>query len=299
MQGESVRECLTVVIGANGFVGKAVMAALKEAGLPALGLDILPGNGVQVVDILNLDDLCDAVPPGSTIIHLAGPVAGGFTTNFDFAWRLQVQGTSNVLVAAARQSCQRLIFASSYHVYIGTDRDLLVDEATVIPETGLDGFGASKLLCEQMTRAFCFHQGIELVTLRFGSVYGLGNCTNLMSELFAAAENGEKVEIWGNGLRTNHFVYLDDLARACTLALKAEPALYNLLDPRRYSIREICEIAEDELGVKSVFDPTKKERPSFPTIGAERFTAVTSWVAGSLSESFRKVATQLEFRSVA
>jgi nucleoside-diphosphate-sugar epimerase len=204
-----------------------------------------------------------------------------------------VDGTSNVLHAAAEKGCSRIVFGSSYHVYMASPPTSIVDEDSELPEQDLDAFGTSKLVTEHLTRAFCRQAGIDLVTLRFGSVYGLGSCTNLMGDLFKACSNEEEVEIWGTGKRTNHYVDLNDLARGCVLALAAAPGLYNVLDPRRYTIRDVCEIAEEVLGVQTTYRMDIKERPSFATIRADRFMKETQWQPTELADSFRRILPQI------
>jgi nucleoside-diphosphate-sugar epimerase len=289
------------MIGANGFVGRAVYDRLSHLPNPFLGMDLNTDGTrpIRKTNILDLADLTRAIPTNSTLIHLAGPVAGSFGKDFEAAWRLQVEGTSNVLHAASRKECRRIVFASSYHVYMAHHVDEVVDENTEIRLGDLDPFGSAKLISEQMARSFCAHRGIELVILRFGSVYGLGKCTNLMSELFSAYSLGNTVEIWGRGRRTNHYVDLDDLAQACLLALSVRPGLYNVLHPQRATVSEVCNIAEQTLGVKTMFHPELKERPSFPTIRSDKFMTETGWVPSSLFESFNRLSRRIPHDRVA
>jgi UDP-glucose 4-epimerase len=286
-----------VVIGAAGFIGGTVFGTLLERNIPVVGLDIKRSDyndAVQIADILELDQLTQAIPENALIVHLAGPVAGSFGKGLETAWRLQVEGTGNVLIAAARKNARRLVFGSSYHVYMPFDATDSVDEATRIPASDMDPFGSAKLVCEHTTSAFCAHAGIDLVTLRFGSVYGLGNCSNLMGELFEACKSGKNVEIWGAGERTNHYVDLDDLADGCIRALSVAPGLYNVLDPRQFNIREICEIAESALGVKSTFRTEIKERPSFPKIAGHKFIDATGWRPTPMELAFERKASQIQ-----
>jgi nucleoside-diphosphate-sugar epimerase len=236
-----------------------------------------------------LDSLTAQIPEGSTLIHLAGPVAGTFVAGLSLPWRLQIDGTSNVLQAAAAKRCARVVFGSSYHVYMSSPPSSIVDERTKLPEASLDAFGTSKLVAERLVHSFCKHSGMESVILRFGSVYGLGNCTNLMGEIFQCCRDNEKLEVWGAGKRTNHYVDQHDLADACVRALDVQPGLYNVLDPRRYTIREVCDIAQEVLGVTSVYRLDKAERPSFATIRSDAFMEATGWRPSSLTESFQRI----------
>ena len=291
-----------VVVGAAGFIGGSVFRTLADRSIPAVGIYIRvpdPRVGLQEVNVLDLDRLTDAIPEGSSIIHLAGPVAGTFGKGLEEAWRLQIEGTQNVLTAAARKSARRIVFGSSYHVYMPFPADQFVDEATVIPHSDMDPFGSSKMVCEHLAAAFCAHAGIDLVTLRFGSVYGLGSCSNLMGDLFEACRKGEAVEIWGAGRRTNHYVDLGDLSDGCVRALTADPGLYNVLDPKQFTIREICAIAEEKLGVASTFRTEMQERPSFPIISGKKFMEATGWLPTPMDVAFERTANEIRGRFAA
>ncbi len=290
------RDQTVVVIGAAGFIGGAVYRELISQDFDVLGLDARRSpihTEIRQVDILDLESLTEQIPAGASVIHLAGPVAGSFSRGMASPWRLQVDGTSNVLHAAASKGCPNIVFGSSYHVYMASPPESKVDENTDLPEKDLDAFGTSKLVSEHLARAFCRHAGMNLVTLRFGSVYGLGSCTNLMGDLFSACSSDEEVEIWGAGKRTNHYVDLYDLAKGCALALTAQPGTYNVLDPHRYTIRDVCEVAEQTLGVRTTYRMDIPERPSFATISADRFMDATGWKPTSLTESFRRILPQI------
>ena len=104
-----------VVIGAAGFIGGTVFGTLLERNIPVVGLDIKRSDyndAVQIADILELDQLTQAIPENALIVHLAGPVAGSFGKGLETAWRLQVEGTGNVLIAAARKNARRLVFGN-------------------------------------------------------------------------------------------------------------------------------------------------------------------------------------------
>ena len=127
-----------------------------------------------------------------------------------------VQGTLNVLEACRHQNVRRLIFASS-SAPLGQQIPPLREDMAPRPESP---YGASKLAGEGYCSAYnsCF--GVETVVLRFGNVYGPGsaNKTSIVAKFIKKAIRDEPFKIYGTGLQTRDFIYIEDLVRAIFLA---------------------------------------------------------------------------------
>src|SRR5207247_5187644 len=82
---------------------------------------------------------------------------------------VNVQGTLNVLQAAVTEGVRRLVFASSASVY-GTPESLPVSETCPLKPESL--FAASKLAAEMYCRTYGTIHKLDVVTLRYFSVYG-------------------------------------------------------------------------------------------------------------------------------
>ena len=112
-----------LVTGATGHIGNVLVKKLVERGKKVRAL-ILPGEDTTSLDniavekvegdVLNLDSLWKPFEGVSGIFHLAG-VISIMPGPDPVVWRVNVEGTRNVLTAAVRSGVKRLVYTSSIH----------------------------------------------------------------------------------------------------------------------------------------------------------------------------------------
>lgn len=117
-----------MIIGATGFIGRALLAELQDRGVPAKGVarghrTPLP-PGTVCADLTVPESLGGLISPGDTVIH-AAPYLGGDAT---LSERINVQGTRNLINAAERAGASQLIYLSTTAVYgMGPHRNATTD----------------------------------------------------------------------------------------------------------------------------------------------------------------------------
>jgi UDP-glucose 4-epimerase len=174
-----------LVTGANGFLGRHLVAELLEHGhsiralvRPSTRLESLgwPGS-VEVVrgDLRVSKDLTSAFDGVDVLVHLATAVTGGDDAQFAAG----VVGTEKLLDAMSRSETRRIVLASSFSVYDWVKtRGTLDENAPVEVAPGLyerDGYAVAKVWQERVTRRFAEKQGWGLTVLRPGFIWGKGN----------------------------------------------------------------------------------------------------------------------------
>jgi dihydroflavonol-4-reductase len=112
-----------LITGATGHIGNVLTRKLLERGKKVRAL-ILPGEdktsleGVDVEkvegDVLNLDSLWKPLEGVSGVFHLAG-IISIMPGSEPLVWRVNVEGTRNVLKAAIQSGVRRLVYTSSIH----------------------------------------------------------------------------------------------------------------------------------------------------------------------------------------
>ncbi|MGH3502651.1 MAG: NAD-dependent epimerase/dehydratase family protein [Nocardioidaceae bacterium] len=163
---------MTVLLtGATGLVGPRLLPRLIEAGISCRAL-VRPGRDLpDVVERAegDLDDsrsLEQALHDVSAVVHLAALFR---TRDDDAIWRVNHEGTKNLIDAAKRISPEaRFVMASTSNVY-ATDLDRPAREDD--PTTTANAYAASKVAAEQDLRA----SGLTWAVLRFPFVYGDGD----------------------------------------------------------------------------------------------------------------------------
>jgi 2-alkyl-3-oxoalkanoate reductase len=171
-----------LVTGANGFLGRHVVAALLARGhevramvRPAAGIDELrwPAS-VEVVraDLRVARDLEAAFESVDVLVHLAAVVSGGEDAQF----AATVVGTERLLGAMARTGCRTLVLASSFSVYDWSAIHGTLDEASPVESPpdlyARDGYSVAKSWQERITRRFAAEHGWDLTVLRPGFIWG-------------------------------------------------------------------------------------------------------------------------------
>lgn len=169
------------ITGASGFIGGALLNSLNDQRASVIGVgrsDILKKNYFQS-DIFNNARLRELLKGATCIVHCAG-----YAHAFDVAaskgvganWRINYEGTKNLINLAAEQGVKTFIHLSSVKVMGGVGK-LCVDESwDYPPETD---YGKSKLAAERVATNVGIQFGIRVINLRLAMVYGAGGKGNL------------------------------------------------------------------------------------------------------------------------
>lgn len=172
----------TLVTGANGFLGRHVVATLLARGHAVRAL-VRPAARVEAlgwpasVEIVRADlrtavDLERAFDDVDVLVHLAAAVTGGEDVQFSST----VVGTERLLHAMGGSACRRIVLASSFAVYDWSAiRGTLDEDSPLEPVPDLyerDGYSIAKSWQERVTRRFAAEHGLALTVLRPGFIWG-------------------------------------------------------------------------------------------------------------------------------
>jgi GDP-D-mannose 3', 5'-epimerase len=221
-----------LVTGAGGFIGHHLVSRLKSQGHWVRGADIkLPeyqdsaADEFALIDLRKYDNCLLATRGGiEQVYNLAADMGGiGYITasHADIA-RNNILINTHMLEASRLNGVSRLLFSSSACVYAGSKQasaDLTpLCEEDAYPAEPEPGYGWEKLFTEELCRYYRRDHKFETRIARFHNVYGpLGTYDGgkekapaAISRKVALAQDGGKIEIWGDGEQTRSFVYVDD-----------------------------------------------------------------------------------------
>ena len=134
---------------------------------------------------------------------------------------MNILGTFNVLEVARRLDIRRVVFASSAAVY-GVPLRLPVVEEDPLRPTNL--YGVTKLAGERLVSLYHENYGLEMVTLRFGNIYGVGVFTRwdtVIPRFVRLGLEGKPLTIYGDGGSSRDFVHVWDAVEALRLSAEA------------------------------------------------------------------------------
>jgi UDP-glucose 4-epimerase len=153
-------------------------------------------------------------------------------------------GTLNILDAALFGNVKKVIIASSAAIY-GDAPELPKKEGMIPFPKSM--YAISKLDCEYAGRIYFEEHGLKTTSLRYFNVYGPGQ--DPTSPYAAAipifirkALKNEKILIYGDGMQTRDFIFVDDIVHANELVMsKGDGKIFNVANGVATSINEIAE----------------------------------------------------------
>lgn len=216
-----------LVTGASGFIGRAVVAALRNRDVPVTAVDREPpdqswDSGVEVVtgDLAD-QQVCIAAfeTRPRAVIHLAALTS--VLRSVDAPMRTFAENVTitQVLLELSRGSGVGQFVLASTNAVVG---DVGASTITAdLPLRPLTPYGATKAAGEMLLSAYSGSYGVSTAALRFTNVYGPGmsHKDSFVPRLMRAALTGTGVRVYGDGLQRRDLVYIDDVVAAILLAL--------------------------------------------------------------------------------
>lgn len=243
---------MNLVSGGQGFIGGRLVKELVSEGAPCrwMARNKCQGGGVVVVDLADKFGLTAACTGVDRVFHCAG-YAHAFSSLSDsdasWHWKVNYEGTRNLLEAAGQAGVRRFVFLSSVKAMAEPGEVCVDEEFSDQPETA---YGQSKLAAEEAVLEAGKRYGMHVVNLRLAMVYGAGGRGNL-ERMGRLIQRGRFPPLPETG---NHrsLVHVDDVVAAMRLAADDERAngrTYIVASPEAPSGRELFDALREAQGM--------------------------------------------------
>ena len=218
---------------------------------------------------------------------------------------VNVNGTFNILEACAAASVHNFVFASTAAVY-GEPKHLpIIEDHSLEPSSP---YGASKAAGEALLSSYVHNGKVKNgFALRFFNVYGEGQSpqyAGVITSFAARLSQGLPPIIYGDGLQTRDFVFVDDIVKALIIAANSgskvkSPDVFNLATGYSIQINELARVMTRvyELDLEPIYRQAREGDIKYAVVDTRKaleklgFRATTSIESG-LQQLLKPIITQ-------
>lgn len=300
MKDNNFKNKRILITGINGFIGKALEKRLISLGAIVFGISKSSGDGDKIlkVNILNYKAIDKFIKDKKIQIcyHLAGEslVERGQSNPYD-AFRVNTEGTLNILESSRKNNLEKIIIASTSHVY-GDNLVPYLEEYTPRPSRPYE---TSKACADIIGQSYADSFNLPVLIPRFANIYGPGdiNFSRLIPKTIKDVLTNRKPEMWG-GVVKRQYLYIDDAIDAYLLLgtldkeLIERNRIYNFGTDKLISVKELIEkiivLSKKNVSIQHV--DTKRQREiGLQYMSSNKAKRILSWKSSvTLDEGLNK-----------
>lgn len=216
-----------LVTGGAGFIGSHIVDALVKNGANVTVVDNLVtgrrenlNSKAKFYEMNIADQKIQSVfekEKPEFIYHFAFNVLVPKSVKNPLVDMDSIVGSLNILQNAKNYGVKKIIFSSSGFIY-GNNPNLPIKETA--PFEPVSPYAVAKYAIENYLEFFKRAYKLPYVVLRYSAVYGPRQVTGAMADYIRKLSACKQAEIYGNGMKTRDYVYIDDVVRANFLVLE-------------------------------------------------------------------------------
>jgi nucleoside-diphosphate-sugar epimerase len=266
-----------LVTGCAGFIGSNLVGKLLSLGYDVSGIDNFSTGREENIEGMDFDFIKGSINDGKLLRKSMGGVDCVFheaaipsvprsISDPIESNAVNVDGTLNLLVCARDAGVKRLVYASSSSVY-GSSPKIPQKEGMV--GEPVSPYGLTKYAAEVYCRLFSDIYGFETISLRYFNVFGPrqdpgSEYSAVIPKFISSMIRGQRPAIFGDGLTSRDFSYIDNVIEGNILAMNAKKIAcgraYNIACGEKTTLNQLVEEINAILGT-DIAPRYEKERP--------------------------------------
>ena len=312
-----------LVTGAGGFIGHHLTSYLIDRGYWVRGVDVknpeyepTRAHDFQLLDLRRWDNCLQATAGMDEVYALAAEMGGiGFIeTNKAVIVRDSTMINMHTIEASRVNGARRFFYTSSACIYPGYKQReanaTALKEEDAYPADAEDGYGWEKLYMERTCRHYREDFGLETRTVRFHNIFGpLGTYDGgrekspaAMCRKIALAPDGGTIDVWGDGLQTRSYCYIDDCVEGIYRLMRSDyPHPLNLGQDRLISVNDLVGMVAKIAGktIRRRHDLTKPQGVRGRNSDNSKLREVLNWepqvsLEDGLTKTYSFISGELE-----
>ena len=262
-----------VVCGAGGFIGAHLVKRLKAEGMWVRGVDLKFPEYAETAadDFIEGDlrdiDVCHRVfdQPFDEVYQLAADMGGaGFVFTGDNDAEIMHNSATinlNVLETCRKRNIKRIFYSSSACMYpehnqLDPDNPLCTEDSAY-PANPDSEYGWEKLFSERLYLAYGRNHGMQVRVARYHNIFGpegtweggREKAPAAFCRKVAMANHGDVIEMWGDGLQTRSFLYVDECVEGTIRLTRGDwEGPVNIGSTEMISINDLAKMVMDIAG---------------------------------------------------
>jgi UDP-glucose 4-epimerase len=215
-----------LVTGGAGFIGGHLVDRLiREGGKVAVIDNLSTGRRENVNPLATFYEMDACDKSIESVFEKEKPdvvYALAFNTDVPLSVRdplfdlRSVTCSLNTFVRAREFAVKKIVLASTSFIYGNTDHLPVTEDDLPQP---VSPYAIAKIAAENYLTFFHKTYGMPMVILRYGTVYGPRQVTGALTDYIRKISKGERAEMYGDGMLTRDYVYVDDIVDANLKAL--------------------------------------------------------------------------------
>ena len=293
-----------LITGGAGFIGSYVNKLLLDSNHQVSVIDNLSHGHKETLDTrltfiqadLNDQTKLEEILPGTdAVIHMASFIEVGESVKkpVEFAEN-NIVGTIKLLEAMRKTNVKKIIFSSSACVY-GKPTKIPITETDLLGEQE-NPYGLTKVSMEQFCILYQKLFGFDVTILRYFNPYGPGELhipeTHAIPNFIKAVLQKEPIPLYWKGEQVRDFIYIEDLAKAHTLALSLTGLhIYNVGTETGEKVIDVVKKIFALVGYEVAINDLGKRKGDIPSLVASssKIKQELGWSANvSLEEGLKK-----------
>ena len=282
-----------IVMGAGGFIGSHMVKRLKSEGFWVRGVDLKHTEFSEThADDFVIGDLRDpkvvekVIEKDMDLLYQFAADMGGAGYIFTGDNDANVMHNSglinlNTVHESLKKGVKKIFYSSSACMYPAHNQEdpdnPMCAEDSAYPAAPDSEYGWEKLFSERLYMAFARNYGLNIRIGRFHNIFGPQGTWDGGKEKAPAAmcrkailcDENSSVEVWGDGLQTRSFLYIDECIEAVQRLMKSDfTDPVNIGSEEMVQINELAQIAidlsEKDIKINNLQGEAFEEKYGFP-----------------------------------